>query len=151
MKSAVFNKDSWHYSLATELGGFPKYENDTNICQYSRSVATGAGVAALLIALFLGAIYWTLITIVWWVVILQYGFFEATGPMVLSAVVMVGGVAVFIMEGVPRLFKYLGRKVKGPVQTRIAASDSFAAKSWRSFHDKTCFTVKLVKSPDNDD
>ena len=153
MKPFVFNKDSWHYWLATDVGNFSKYRDDSNICEYTRAVIKGAMNVTLIAAVALALVYWITITIVWWVVILQYGFFEATGPIVLSATTGILTVAILIMEGIPWAYRKGKRVVydmrhkdgyRAPVKV-----DNFLTRAYRSWKEKTCVRVTLVGTPED--
>lgn len=153
MKPFVFNKDSWHYSLATELGSFPKYQTDSNICEYTREVIKGGLLFGLVVALALGLLYWITITIVWWVVILQYGYFPENGPIVLSLVVGSVGSATAVAHGTPWAYRKVRAACYDERQSwesggRIK-TDNFLTHAYRSWKEKTCVRVTLIG--DNED
>lgn len=151
MKPFVFNKDSWHYWLATECGGFTTRRDESNICEYTRKVIKGVMNFSLMAAIVLGLVYWITITVVWWVVILQHGFFEAQGPIVLTAVLGILSVALLLMEGIPWAYRKMKRAVynarhssgyREPVKV-----DNFLTQAYRSWKEKTCVKVTLVDTP----
>lgn len=146
MKPFVFSRDSWHYWLAKDVGNFRSYRTESNICEYTRAVLKGAMIVIAVAASALAMLYWITITLVWWVVVLQHGFFEATGPIVLSLVVGIFGSAILIMEGLPWLFKKARRKLydaRGGSH-RAVKTDTFITKAYRSWKDKTCVKVTLI-------
>ena len=148
MKPFVFNKDSWHYWLATELTSFGKFKTETNICEYTRAVLKGAFWAAVGLAVALGLIYWVVITIVWWVVVLQHGFFHEPLPIVLSSIVGIFGVSALIGTGVPWLWKKARRKLYDSRQAKRekVKTDNFITEAYRSWKEKTCVRVTLVEN-----
>ena len=152
MKPFVFNKDSWHYWVATELTSFSKFKTETNICEYTRAVLKGAFWAAVGLAVALGLIYWVVITLVWWVVVLQHGFFDASAPIILSAIVGIFSVGALVAEGVPWLWKKARRKLYDSQQTKRekVKTDNFITEAYRSWKEKTCVRVTLVEDTSNE-
>ena len=153
MKPFVFNKDSWHYWLATEVGAFSKYRTDSNICEYTRAVLKGVLLLTFFAAVFSAIVYWITITVVWWVVILQHGFFEAEGPIVLSAIVGIFCTAWFIGGGIPWAYRKVKRAVyeaRYPDGYREKiVTDNFLTHAYRSWKEKTCVRVTLVGTPED--
>lgn len=147
MKPFVFNKDSWHYWLATELTSFSKYKTESNICEYTRAVLKGAFWATVGLAVALGLIYWVVITLVWWVVVFQHGFFDEPAPIVLSAIVGIFAFSAGVSEGVPRLWKKARRKLYDSRQAKRekVKTDNFITEAYRSWKEKTCVRVTLVE------
>lgn len=154
MKPFVFNKDSWHYWLANEVGNFKGHIEETDICTYTRAVINGAFWATVAAAVMCGLVYWITITLVWWVVILQHGFFEAVGPVVLTAILVIFGGSALVAEGVPWLFRKIRRAVydsqSGRREKVKVKTDNFVAQAYRSWKEKTCVRVTLIGDASND-
>lgn len=147
MKSLNFNRDSWHYKVATELGGMPKWFNTTNICEYSRAVVKGVVAMLVILAVCFGALYWVADTLAWWAaVITTHVFPPAVGPVILTT-----AVSVFcLIEGVSWSFTKIAdwlddRRAKKHQQAYLEPRkpDSFVEKAWRSWMDKTCVRVTI--------
>ena len=148
MKPLVFKLNSWHYWLAADVGNFSKYKTSSNICEYTRAVLKGAMIVAVVTALLAALAYWATITVVFWVVVIQYGFFEATGPVALTAIIAIVSVAVLIAEGIPWVFRKARRAVYDMRHTsgyqERANIDNFITKAYRSWKEKTCVRVTLI-------
>lgn len=151
MKSLNFNRESWHFKVATKWGGFPKWFETTNICEYSRAVVKGSFLALanglLALVAIVGSLYWVAITIAWWTAGIVTGvFIEEPGPIVLSMIV---GGAGLIAGGTYLIHKVMVwndvRKMNKSNEARIAhpKPDSFVKKAWRSWMDKTCVRVTI--------
>lgn len=146
MKALNFNRDSWHYKVATEWGGMPKWFEDTNICEYSRAVMKGIAGLLLLTAAAFGLLYWVADTIAWWIAMLVTGvFIEEPGPIVLTGVTIIGTVSVVGGYLLTRLQWWLEdrRRNKSNNGYTQQKPDSFVKKAWRSWKDKTCVRVTL--------
>ena len=151
MKPFVFSKDSWHYWLATEVGNFKDYIENTDICTYTRAVIKGAFWATVAVAVMCGLAYWITITLVWWVVVLQHGFFDAGGPIVLTAIVVIFGGSALIAEGVPWLYRKARNRIGANVTRREKVkTDTFVTEAYRSWKEKTCVCVTIVGEASND-
>lgn len=152
MKPFVFSKDSWHYWLAKEVGNFNEYIENTDVCTYTRAVINGAFWAMVAVAIICALTYWVTITLVWWVVIIQHGFFEASGPLVLSAILVIFGFSGAVGNGVPWLFRKARRKLydsrKG--SREVVKTDTFITQAYRSWTEKTCVRVTLVENTSNE-
>lgn len=153
MKPLVFNKESWHYWLATEMGSFNKYRSDSNICEYTRTVLKGVVIACGVAAILLALTYWILITLVWWAVVIQYGFIWETGPMALSIVIILVGMVVGVTNGIPWLYRRARRAVFERLSVgdhKKVKTDTFITKAYRSWKDKTCVRVTLIGDTESD-
>lgn len=154
MKPLVFKADSWHHQLAVEWGGMSKYDEASNICWYTRAVLSGMAKVGLILALMFGLLYWVTITLVWWAVVLQYGFFDAAGPVVLSTIVAVVTIVEAVETGIPRLRRKIrdarNRKREAKGLPTVAPTDSFVTKAWRAWKDKTCVRVMIVDTANTD-
>ncbi len=152
MKPLVFNKDSWHHQLAVEWGGMAKWEDESNICRYTRAVLSGLAKVGLLLAMVGALIYWITITIVWWVVLAMHGYVEAEGPIVLTFLIALVLISWVIGDVIPKQFKKLRekRKVKRHQAglPSLPTPDSFITKAWRAWKDKTCVRVVIVDTKD---
>jgi hypothetical protein len=152
MKPFVFNKDSWHYWLATEMSGFDKYRTETDICSYTRDVIKGAFWTTAAFAAVCAMLFWVTVTVVWWVVVLQYGFFHADGPVVLTAILTIFGTSALIAEGVPWLYRKAQRKLYDSRQgnREKVKTDTFITEAYRSWKAKTCVRVTLIEDTPNE-
>jgi hypothetical protein len=156
MKPLVFKLNSWHYWLAADVGNFSKYKTNSNICEYARAVLKGAMIVAVVTALLAALAYWITITVVFWVVVIQYGaLFDAPGPMILSAIVGIFGIAAFIAEGIPWMFRKARRAVydmrHGSGYQERVKIDNFITKAYRSWKEQTCVCVTLIGDDTSDD
>lgn len=152
MKPLVFKANSWHHRVAAEWGGLSTWQDTSDICRYTRAVLNGMGKVGLLLAMVASLLYWITITIVWWVVILQHGYFEEGGPMILSAIVILFGSAALIAEGIPWVFRklqdYIRRKNPAFHHEKVK-TDNFVTKAYRSWKEKTCVRVVFVDTTDD--
>lgn len=147
MKSLNFNRESWHYKVATELGGLPKWFETTNICEYTRAVLKGAIMMMIVAAAAFGLLYWVAITIAWWIAVLYTGvFIDASGPIVLSGIVIIFTVVSAVTILINRFQGWLyARQCKKHRECDYAPPkpDSFIKKAYRSWKDKTCVRITL--------
>lgn len=147
MKSLNFNRDSWHYKVATRWGGMPEWFEDTNICDYTRAVMKGLLGALLLATLAFALLYWAADTIAWWIAMLVTGvFIEEPGPIILTGLT---AFAIVVSSLSYALHRFSEWKLKRDEEKAGAAKhtprkpDSFVKKAWRSWKDKTCVRVTL--------
>ena len=148
MKALTFNRKSWHYWLATKVGGYKEYYD---FCAYVRSVIFGAIVMTMLLALGAAALYavgrdvYALYTcqIAGWFgikMVCTYGPFED----VVSGFI-VGILAVVII--LYTVIKYMNYRES--VLDKIRAGErppkkpSFIKTAYRSIKEKTCYRVEF--------
>lgn len=141
MKPFVFSKNSWHYWLASEFGSLRVWEYD-DICTYTRAVLRGMFWGSVVFAILLGLAYWLLITIVWWVVVLQYGFLEVPSAITMTVMIFIATVSVAVNYSV----KWLKRTIHNNKSGRIETKDpGFITKAYRSWKDKTCVSISFTE------
>lgn len=144
MKSVMFSRGSWHYRLATVYGRLTISANGNyygNICQYVRNVLMGV-IATLLLSVVLSiALLPFMLTGVWFFVRFQSGIWVESIAAEVLGILLGGGIVFFVGIKLVELFLLGSREVRYHVKR--LPPDNFAKSWWRSFHDKTCFTVYI--------
>lgn len=153
MKALNFKKDSWHFKVATKLGGYtaPFYSeyddrmvgDNADICTYSKAVARG-GLILLIIAviIYLAAlvIMHTLLGVIF-SFIYGYPIFTEMG---------VAGVMLSLIAGITtvlfKLSQYMSKRAEERrYQTKEVKPDGFVKHAYKSWKEKYCMPVNFVE------
>lgn len=158
MKTLTFNKDSWHYAIATSWGKMSEYCDITDICYYTRRVLVGMVTmlgALMFMLLMAGFVLWmTGDTIAFWVVVATQGTsvfaLWADDPVSAVGTMMLGGMAWML------LYTWAKKRVRLSWITNVhnlkpSKPDNALSQMYRSFKKKTCVKVELVSDKDETD
>jgi len=149
MKTLTFNKDSWHFQIATRIAGYNApysypgedhvYGDNADICTYSKYVVSGllllmitgallAGVGYILAHVLLG---------VWFSIVLGKFFFTEIG--IIGLIVLIGIVIAF---GVKLLndWRY-SQRMKAEYRD---GPDGFMKHAYKSWKGKYCLKINFV-------
>lgn len=128
----TFNRNSWHFRLATTYGPMYRWEHTTDICRYTRSVFFGL-LLVLVITAGLGLITWGLVDMGLWLYFLFNGYLlEPIGP----AIIIFASILVGLVVGTV----FLGFEV---IQTVNISTPSFVKQAYYSWKDKYCSRVEF--------
>lgn len=140
MKTLEFNRNSWHFWLATRIANFKTYnEDDLNICAYLRSVFAGGlvitllGTLATLIASLIGS------AVFHWVGVLLGLIHRKPNSM------EIGGSVFLIMITVVYVIYLITTYFKNRTYSEADAPPGFIKSAYRSWKDKTCVRVSFTE------
>lgn len=151
MKALTFNKNSWHYLLATKMAHYRPYDREhgygdnTDICTYSRHVMGGLLLLTLAAAgiAFAGFIASHILLGVWFSIMLGTWFFSdwAIGAMIVIGVCSVafGGAALIAWNR--------DRRMSTEYRNR---PDGFVKHAYKSWKEKYCVQINF-KDEQHDD
>jgi hypothetical protein len=143
VKTLNFNKNSWHYRLATKVGDFD--EEDGDFCSYVRNVTLGVFLSAMMVTMIsiilyaIGREFYAAYTC-WFTPVCTFGNFEkavALTVAIAAGVVFTIFMLVWNSNRRRRIREeiYLGR--------RMAPQPGFVKTAYKSIKEKTCFKVEF--------
>ena len=139
MKPISINKNSIHYKIATNLGGYISYCDDADLCTYMRK-------------LFLGIIVFTFVSvgafglaapIVHFIVASVVSLM--TGMNVLDEIAYAGATLLFLPITGIILFMLIERSANKPHKQKIVKPDGFIKTAYKSIKGKYCVRIEFVK------
>lgn len=138
MKQLTLNKNSWHFLVATKMGGYNDRYDDSDICSYSRKIASGLlrlGFCGLLIAM-IGFIMFHTLFGIWFSIMFGTFFFTSLGMVGVGFIVL--AVQIVVVS-----------KVLGYLQNRSTSTeyrnrpDGFIKHAYKSWKEKFCVQVEF--------
>lgn len=151
MKALTFNKNSWHFLLATKMGHYRPYDRESgygdnaDICTYSRHVMGGLlllTLAAAAIA-FAGFIVSHILLGIWFSIMLGTWFFSdwAVGAMIVL------GIGAFVIGMKVAIDWQYERRMSSEYRNR---PDGFVKHAYKSWKEKYCVQIEF-KDEQHDD
>jgi hypothetical protein len=155
MKTLKFNKNSWHYFIATRLGPLSQWRDTTDFCAYVRAVLVGMIWALALVVIAGALLYCGVCWTIWIIDCIKAGHLiklangspELLFSLVLMLVIIVAA-ALGAIYGVVQLQEYLRDKRRRKYQYTnnedyVEPPPSFIKHAYLTFKEKTCFKVEL--------
>ncbi len=143
MKQLQFNRDSWHYKLATSIG-YDDQDHSRSICGYMRWVI-GAVLVWAFVAL-IGAVVFDVI----FRMVLTVGFFVGTGKWIIDGPAAFGFLIMTGIAGTLLIFEYIPKKIRELAQNRldkrqpkISKPDGFLKNAYAAYKNKFCTQIEF--------
>ena len=130
MNEIKFNKNSWHYWLATQVNYDPHVCN-RDICTYLRYVLGGMLLIAFAVFLVSWALFFIADALAWVTACLVFWAWIDIG---MGGVVLIAAAAALTVWGLWKIAE---------ISATQTARSQFAQEAWRSIHDKACFPIKF--------
>lgn len=143
MKTLEFNRQSWHYRIATVYGNLRPWEDNTDLCSYTQSVMLGFVSLVLIIAFSVAFLFPISDLIMGLVFSIVYGtwimsqigaftiFFIAVFTVGFSIVILVNMIAEF------------GNGVSSIARNKDSTNHGFIVHAYKSFTEKYCVGVSI--------
>jgi hypothetical protein len=164
MKEMAINKASWHYWVATELGGF-KPKKHLDFCAYVRRFLLGMLGAFVLSCIGAFILYLVASLLFFGYLFITTGHIPKEGwfgvgimlDAIIGGVIAVFAVVIALAVGVERLKEYLRETKKARQHEQYLAAeayyqehgkypevqDGFLTEAYRSFKQKTCYRLRV--------
>jgi disulfide bond formation protein DsbB len=135
----IFNKNSWHYRLATTYGNSNDFDVPKNICGYIRSVMFGMFIVLVVILVGAALVISLASPILFWGIEGWYMWDIGHHPEVVIGVCLYALILLFFgwFMWDTRISPYVHERFHLPQNT-------FVMTAWESIHNKTCFPIDFV-------